>query len=177
MKLELRSLCERFKKTLIADFDDRLNELKDKQPPYEYNRELHKVHQRYYDWILGCCDEYGKRIPHTEAPQRSSVTNILIDHMVALTGNKALGIWLSKQDVREWERIIWDMYEVQKAPYYAVLYRFTYAAICAYLTHLHTLFTINWGDEEGGSLYRSALDKLASCLKVKECTYWSTTEE
>lgn len=178
MKSELREVCTRFKEAVTKDFDERLKELKAKGPPYEYNREKHKVNQRYYNWILGYADELGNQYTHEQRIEnRDKVKQMLVDHMIRLTNNKALGIWLEKADSHTWEKIIWSMYEVDKVHYSRVLYRFTYAAIINYLSTWHKIFITNYGAEEGGDMYKTLEEQLIRCLKVKECPYWSTTEE
>ena len=178
MKLELREVCARFKDAVIKDFDEILTELKNKQPPYEYNRVKQKVNQRYYNWILGYADELGNQYNITECMENhDKVKKLLVDHMVRLTKNKALGIWLEKADHNTWEMIVWDMYNIDKVHYSHVLYRFTYAVIGQYLQKWHPIFIVNWGKEEGGEMFQTLAKKLAYCLNSKECTYWSTTEE
>ena len=178
MKLELREVCKRFKDAVINDFDERLTELKDKQPHYEYNRVKHKINQRYYNWILGYSDELGNQYTHKQCVEnRGKVKQMLVDHMVRLTKNKALGIWLEKADSGKWERIVWDMYDIDKIHYSRVLCRFTYAVLRHYLHKWYPIFTVNWGKEEGGEMYKNLEAQLAYCLNPKECPYWSTTEE
>ena len=178
MKFELREVCTRFKDAVINDFDKRLTELKDKHPPYEYNRELNKVNRRYYNWILGYSDELGNQYNHAQRIEnRDKVKQMLVDHMVRLTKNKALGIWLEKADSSTWEKIVWDMYKINNIHYSRVLYRFTYSAIGNYLQKWDRIFTMNWGKEEGGEMFRSLSKKLGYCLNPEECSYWSTTEE
>ncbi len=178
MKLELREVCTRFKDAVIKDFDERLTELKDKQPPYEYNRVKHKVNQRYYNWILGYTDELGNQYSISERRENyCKVKQLLVDHMVRLTKNKALGIWLEKADHSTWEKIVWDMYDLDRVHYSRVLYRFTYAVICRYLDKWNQIFIVNWGKEEGGAMYKTLETQLVYCLNPKECSYWSTTEE
>lgn len=139
---------------------------------------MHKVNQRYYNWILGYTDEHGNQYTQTQRIEnRDRIKQLLVDHMVRLTNNKALGIWLDKADSCTWERIIWDMYEIKNIHYSCILYRFTYAAICQYLRMWSQIFTINWGTEEGSEMYKTLETQLIHCLKVKECSYWSTTEE
>lgn len=178
MKLELREICRRFKESVIKDFDERLTELKDKQPPYEYNRVKHGINQRYYNWILGYADELGNQYCISKRREnRDKVKQLLVDHMVRLTNNKALGIWLDKADHMAWERIVWDMYTVDKIHYSRVLERFTYAVIVQYLEEWNHIFTINWGKEEGGEMFMTLAKKLGRCLNPSNCPYWSTTEE
>lgn len=179
MKLELRETCQRFKEAVIKDFDERLNELKDQQPRYKYNREKHKVNQRYYNWILGYADELGNR--YTTTAQRiengAKVKQMLVDHMVRLTKNKALGIWLERANLSEWEQIVWEMYDVEGVHYSRVLSLFSYAVVCRYLQKWYEIFTVNWGAEEGGEMYETLKQQLISCLNQRKCSYWTTTEE
>ena len=178
MKLELREVCTRFKEAIINDFDERLTELKDKQPPYEYNRVKNSINRRYYDWILGYADELGNKYTNAQREEnRDTVKRLLVDHMVRLTKNKALGIWLEKADSSTWEKIVWDMCKIDNIHYSRVLYRFTYSAIGHYLQKWDRLFTMNWGKKEGGEMFRSLSKKLGCCLNPRECPYWSTTEE
>lgn len=178
MKLELREVCTRFKESIIKDFDESLTELKDKQPSYEYNLVKNDINKRYYNWVLGYADELGNQYsPSKRRENRDKVKQLLVDHMVRLTKNKALGIWLEKADHFTWEKIVWDMYGVDKIHYSRVLYRFTYAVIYRYLREWNKIFTINWGKEEGGEMFLTLAKKLACCLNPKECPYWSTTEE
>lgn len=177
MKLELRETCARFKEAVIKDFDERLNELKDQQPPYKYNREKHKIYQRYYDWILGYADELGNRYTHAQCIENGAkVKQMLVDHMVRLTKNKALGIWLERASSHEWEEIVWGMYDVDRIHYSRILSRFTYAVICRYLHKWSEIFTVNWGAEEGGDMYKTLETQLISCLNQKR-SYWTTAEE
>lgn len=178
MKLELRETCQRFKEAVIKDFDERLKELKDKKPHYLYHREMNKINQRYYNWILGYTDECGNRYTQAQRIEnRDKVKQMLVDHMVRLTNNKVLGIWLEEADANTWERIIWDMHDIDKVHYSHVLYRFTYAAMSRYLNKWYQIFTINWGKEEGNEMYKTLESQFIHCLKVNECSYWSTTEE
>lgn len=178
MKLELRETCQRFKEAMIKDFDERLNELKDQQPQFKYNREKHKVYKRYYNWILGYADELGNQYTNKQRIENSDkVKQMLVDHMVRLTGNKALGIWLERANSHEWEKIIWEMYDVDKIHYSRVLYRFTHAVICKYLHKWSEIFIVNWGKEEGGEMYKTLEQQLVRCLNPKECSYWNTIEE
>ena len=190
MKLELREVCTRFKEAVIKEFDERLTELKDKQPQYEYNRVKHKVNQRYYNWILGFADELGNRYtPAYYFEHANDVKRLLADHMVRLTNNKAIGLWLEKDEDNLWEHIIWDMYDIDTIHYSRVLYRFTYSVICHYLHFIKENF--NEYDEgrsmmetqekekleKGEDMYNSLEKQLTACLSVKKCAYWSTTEK
>lgn len=178
MKLELREVCTRFEEAVIKDFDERLTELKGKQQPYEYDRVKHKVNQRYYHWILGFADELGNRYtPKYYFEHANDIKRLLTDHMVRLTNNKAIGLWLENGEDNLWEKIVWDMYDIDDVHYSCVLYRFTHSAICHYLHTWKEIFIVNWGTEEGGRMYNALAKQLTRCLKVKKCAYWSTTEE
>lgn len=178
MNRELREICTRFRDAIDKDFSENLKELEHKQPPNEFLIERQKLYQRYYSWIMGFSDELGNNYTQEQRRENSGkVKQMLTNHMVCLTKNKALGIWLERASFPEWSRIIWDMRAIKHIPYSWVLYRFTYAVIINYLRKFYQIFTVSWGGEDGTEMYQSLEKQLVQCLNLKECAYWQSTEE
>ena len=176
MRIALRNAIKAFQITLKREFKDQIEPTP--IDPEERDRQLALIQSWYFRFITGRIDENGKDCPcDVRYNREKEMQSLLADHLHALTGNCAFGMWIKKQKQKDWQRILWDMYDfITPTSYLSVLTNFTKAAIVHYLLFLKDIYGINWDQEEATKMYDESRDSIIRFANANK-TYWTTFYE